>query len=261
MLKNLILATILLSLVSIYACKKECNNPTDPKCDNYDPCFGKSSVKADFIIEEEVGPVFVETDTIYAQNKVRFTPTVEYDSLKWLIGTEIVTDKVLIRKSFPENEWIKVRLVVYKQPNTTCFPNDNGIDTLTKLFYSASKDQLLFFGFFNGYNTDQPNDTFTVMTESFDSLWGKVLDIRNLPKGTIDKFSTNNASFGGRALYTESSNGGMQSRFALKATLIVINGKMTITYSYDDEAYKAWLESRTPGTSVRVSKTFIGKKL
>jgi len=35
-------------------CKDDCLDPTNPDCENYDPCYGKTQPSAKFIMEESV---------------------------------------------------------------------------------------------------------------------------------------------------------------------------------------------------------------
>jgi hypothetical protein len=262
-MRKLIAVLIIGLLIVSYftSCKDDCNDVTNPNCSNYNPCFGESPVVADFKIEEQVGAVLVETDTVYWGNESDFTPTFKYDSVKWLIGSDVVTQNVLKRKEFPKQSWVNVGLIVYKQPNQRCFPTDDGVDTLFKKFYSLTNDDRIVFGYFQGSNTDNPTDTFTISTYYYDSALGKRFNLTNIPKGYTDKFFTDYLGLGGRAFYTTSSNNGPGYRFSLQSTGVVKNNQIVIEYSYNEEALNAWNEGRPPKAPRRVSKTFIGKRL
>ena len=47
-----ILSLSLVALLALGSCKKEkpCQDPSNPDCENYDPCYGKKAPSADFII-------------------------------------------------------------------------------------------------------------------------------------------------------------------------------------------------------------------
>jgi len=67
-MKNLLLFTALLSLLAWSGCKR-CDDPTDPECENYDPCYVANPLSPDFSIEEVVGITLKAsffTDTVLA---------------------------------------------------------------------------------------------------------------------------------------------------------------------------------------------------
>ena len=49
-IKILIFSLGFLGLLALQSCKEECpcDDPTNPNCDNYDPCYGKKPITADF---------------------------------------------------------------------------------------------------------------------------------------------------------------------------------------------------------------------
>jgi hypothetical protein len=59
---------------------------------------------------------------------------------------------------------IPVRLIATRPPNTGCFKNDDGVDTLTQVMTLMPwQDQRApIYGKFQGSNSDAPRDTFTV---------------------------------------------------------------------------------------------------
>ena len=119
------------------ACKKEQPEINDAK----DPCACASEVSANFTIEERgwgsVNHRFTETDTIYHPKNVRFTALEEDASYTWYLGAEVIHEKSFMRL-FDETTVgfdIEVTLVVKKEPNLTCFPDDDGYDSIVKYMY------------------------------------------------------------------------------------------------------------------------------
>lgn len=124
----------LLSLALFSCCKddKKCQDPSKIECENYDPCFGKKAISADFKIGELVGSRYFETDTVAF--RPIFTALEEADSYTWYLGTEVITEKSFDRYGFPPGSWYYVKLVVRKKTDT-CFPNSSEVDSVTKRFY------------------------------------------------------------------------------------------------------------------------------
>ena len=57
---------------------------------------------------------------------------------------------------------LPIRLIVQDEPNTTCFPQDDGIDTLVQYLTVVPVDSSVVFGRYQGYLESNPADTFTV---------------------------------------------------------------------------------------------------
>lgn len=137
------------SLLMTDACKKKCYDKLNPDCENYDPCYGKTVTKSQFKIEQYLGewenePIWIEADTVYATgntNPIRFTATCDADSFIWKIGANTYYSKSFTLNFFPYDSKIPITLVVVnKNPNTACFPKDNGRDTLTRVMYTWKEE-------------------------------------------------------------------------------------------------------------------------
>jgi hypothetical protein len=147
--KYLIILLAGMALV-LNSCKEDCpscQDPTNPDCDNYDPCWNKQPVTADFEISQQ--PVTFYPDYIgdwhpdlkFFRSLIGFRPVnfIEGDtSVKytWLLGSEVVHDYYLER-DFSDTEQsgennIRITLIVEKEPDLDCFPLDDGKDTITK---------------------------------------------------------------------------------------------------------------------------------
>ena len=110
-------------------------NCKDEHPDPEDPCKNAQEVSADFAIETKLGDRYFEGDTVYDLGLVRFRAKQQHDAYKWVLGAETLSTQSFSRSFFPQGTWINVTLMVKSKPNTACFPNDNGMDTLTKRFY------------------------------------------------------------------------------------------------------------------------------
>jgi hypothetical protein len=104
-----------------------------------------------------------DTDTVFASNIV-FTALEEDAEYTWQIGTETLHTNIVERSGFPANQPIPITLIVKKEPDIECFPNDDGIDTLTRYLYRGdyTTSDLFIEGKFQGYLEGSPLDTFTV---------------------------------------------------------------------------------------------------
>jgi hypothetical protein len=282
------LATVM--LFTLQSCKKKCYEKANPECENFDPCYSKEVVSADFKIEEIIGynnahpnedTTMSETDTVWQLNPVRFTPKQNFDSVTWIIGSEMLHDRSVVRGGFPINTPIAITLIAYRKPALGCFPNDDGIDTVTKYVVSRRYQDLPICGKFLGYNEDNQSDKFIISFNDSAYCPNFLPDklnptqLGNLPKGQpgpdscmgIDGFQT----FGGRCLsfnkkgerYSDSyQNVNFISHFGMSARLDYNNGELIATYSYDDEALKNYLAGSKLHTPAKIiSKTFKGKKL
>jgi hypothetical protein len=129
---SLFLTTLLLA----WACRKE--KPGLGISDK-DPCSCASEVSAEFtIVESKYMPsnqgLYTLTDDITGGTNVVFTSLEEDAEYTWYIGAEILNNKSVTRY-FQTNligQTLPITLVVRKQPNNTCFPNDDGYDSIVK---------------------------------------------------------------------------------------------------------------------------------
>lgn len=126
---------ILLSIFVLTGCHKDQKimpNPTQG-------CDCAHEVSADFLMEEMTEPNinfarYTDTDTIYANKNVRFSAKEDGAEYTWYIGAEVLTTKTVTR-FFSDaliGQTLPITLVVKKNPNTICFPNDDGYDSITK---------------------------------------------------------------------------------------------------------------------------------
>lgn len=257
----LLLSTSLLILAQ--SCKKECHDPANPDCDNYDPCFGKEKPNADFTIYEVVGGKPFETDEIWHINKVRCIAKQDFDSYEWVVGDHVDTfrTKSFELGGFPEGKTFNVRLIGKRQPNTNCFAGDDGIDTVYKTFKVTAHDSLLpIYGVYEGAYSSYPDKKITstigYLTMPDSPTW-KVWDyyITNIPvEGTRISMIT---SLGATAFYLSGVGvgDGPVSGYRMIGYIYLSPDKKTLKgeYSHWDTA------SRYPNF-VRINGSFTGTR-
>ena len=162
----LILSFTLLCMLGS-SCKEQCQDPQDPDCGNYDPCWGKKPVTADFIFGETTAgrnPINgvdypMCEDTIFDAGgitslgdvygvRLKFYATENGAKYNWKLGSETITDREFERtfgKTAPAGVY-KATLMVEKTPDAVCFPKDDGKDTITQKFTLMPHHQLPIMG-------------------------------------------------------------------------------------------------------------------
>ena len=174
-------------------------------CDDENPCKDINPITADFVIQQrliDIDSVF-SVDTvllrydrgIHFDVRIYFSAAEENATYQWKVGNDLRT---FTQKEFfldfdaPYGE-MEVTLVVNKQPNTSCNPTDDGVDTATHKFFLLSDQNFpyRFEGVFTGSHTDSPTDVFDITIVDFGptpqnpSYDPGYYDLRifNLPKG------------------------------------------------------------------------------
>lgn len=127
----------------LVSCKKDKITSPAP-----DPCIGLHEVSADFTMEEMTSfnenlSLFTDTDTIYSEKPVRFTAKEENAEYTWYIGTEVLHTRSVTRffNNVLEGQTLPITLVVKKAANTSCFPLDDGYDSIVK-FLTVSTQKI-----------------------------------------------------------------------------------------------------------------------
>ena len=100
------------------------------------PCDCATEVSAEFKMEEYGWSTerLSETDTMYGGNNLLFTALDSTADYTWYIGAEVITERSFYRNFDASliGQTLPMHLVVKKTPNKTCFPNDDGYDSITK---------------------------------------------------------------------------------------------------------------------------------
>ncbi len=161
-----LLVMLCLGLLLLSGCR--CDDPADPDCRNYDPCFGQEETRADFEMFEltEWGDTLKTPTGKIAHGKSLLLVATQKDieEYQWKIGSDTTIRKgkeVCISFGQPYGE-IQITLIVKKTPDQICFPHDDGADTLRKAIDVVSIQDLPIWGIYKGYNEDQPDHIFEV---------------------------------------------------------------------------------------------------
>jgi hypothetical protein len=233
------------------------------------PCKNVQVTSADFVIEEVLFAdadypeknVLIETDTVNGSNLIRFTSKQTFDEYTWLIGSEVIHEKSFSRKYFPENSTITVTLIGKRKPNKECFPNDDGMDTIKKTFYTISKNlKLEQRHTYQGYNIDNPADTFTIQLAYWHTQY-KEWDLRmdNFPKG----WNNDGIFFIGGNTWLYLNTLGSATNPGLKAFIKFSKDNNYVTINYTiNQALRDYLDGKRPNYEppILISKTFKGTK-
>ena len=251
-----ILSLFLFCFITIStACRKKQDNP----------CEGLTKPSGKFLIKELIGDTAFTADTVFRNNYVQFQATENYESSSWKVGSD---QRTWTTPEFTLNfhtvlGTLPVTFTGTNQPNTLCFPNDNGT-------YSSSRELTMveqvekpyitlspLIGKYKGYFTDSPSDTFTVRIEYFDSAKYDVSTtgsknfywFSNMPDGFI---GTTSAAF----IYPELKNG-ISVEMGYKCFVFGTGASMV--------QGKGWLSTDTLyinyGNFITGRRKFIGKKL
>lgn len=156
---------LLLNIVS--CCKDEpCTDATNPACDNYDPCIGATQTSAGFKIYDRefsttpIGWVRQDTDTVSIG--AIFEANMPEDNVRyeWRIGSGVYGGRIVeIPDGMPLNTRLSASLIVHNSKvNKTCFPNDDGRDTFTRIYYTSSNAYRMN-GIFRGAFDSRPYDS------------------------------------------------------------------------------------------------------
>ncbi len=159
-------------LFTLTSCKKNyCNDPTNPDCENYDPCYGIQEANAEFVIEENVNGRYFIGDTVGGVSLHRFRALHNADSFIWKLGSETIREKQFERRFFPNDKWLEVQLIVFKKANSNCNKKQKISDTLKKRFYSWDfttdnngiyKYRRPVYGYYKGFYESNKNKTVEV---------------------------------------------------------------------------------------------------
>ena len=181
------------TIFTLQYCKDEplCKDPTNPKCGNYDRCYGKKPVTADFEIGLSENPSVItpfsgmfEEDTIFPKGVLRFRAKIKGAKYTWKLGSETIYDsafsRLFVNVSYGR---YKVTLIIEKEPDLACFPEDDGRDTLTRYFHIVESCKLQTTGSYKG-----------VWEGKKDSFIFKILHMGS--KGNLNRWDTcNNTNY------------------------------------------------------------------
>lgn len=163
-------------------------------CCKKDPCENQTATSAGFKMYEAIG---WDTKTIEVNSNDTVSPSYitfaandsssEVKSYEWQVGTDptkFTKKEFLLDFSGFQNNLIDVRLIVKKNVDNTCFPNDDGVDTLTQRFFIS--DKTLAKGRFEGYCKSNPTEKFAIFIGKTPQS-ADVFTLDNLPNGCTRK--------------------------------------------------------------------------
>lgn len=145
-------------LLTAESCKKECHDKSNPDCENYDPCYGQEPVTAKIEIGQffpVANPEFTNVSILeekFIAGYIHFNCPVPNAKYTWTLGAETITSQKFERsfdETLPKGTYT-VKLVIEKEPNKSCFPTDDGVDTFIKTFELVPVCQTLTIGIFKG---------------------------------------------------------------------------------------------------------------
>ena len=283
------LILILFSMAAWSGCK-DCDDPTDPDCGNYDPFHDIEPANADFGIYVVFDGSYVfngrvykgEVDSIRSFESLLFEPKNKNDKYTWLIGAEVIEQEKISRRWFPPGTDIPITLIVEKNGNN-CLSNHDKSDTLTKIFHCVKqlfvneRDTLYamsdpFWGTYEGYNTDNPDDKFIVSYGFLGEIGGSLnrrieYCLAGLPKGAPlqREFYQPQYSFPHALAVFRSYRYTVVYGIGLWAELQFNNkGELVIEYEYNRTVVNNYLAGQWPvdyNPIILRKRTFIGKKI
>jgi hypothetical protein len=166
--------TALLVLSCSHCKEQECTDSTNPDCPNYvaptpvDPCAGSQEVSADFTIEEHVSYLpnlwRLTTNGVFSDNTLRIRPLNDNVNCKWILGVDTIQASEY-SFHFPTGSYgqtFPIKLIVTGSIDTVCFPNDNGMDTITKYITVYDSCQMPIIGKYRVAWDSAPTDSFDV---------------------------------------------------------------------------------------------------
>ncbi len=171
-MKNLLLLLALSGLIVWQGCKR-CDDPTNPECENYDPCWNSQPVSANFVIGQTftnryhptLKDTFLVVDTVLeGQPMTEFQGPEGYDRYEWTIGQDnrTFTDQTVYLFFVDPEPRLRIQLIVEREPDTACFPGEDGRDTAVQYLTVVPRNQPAIRGSYRGVLASAPNDSFEV---------------------------------------------------------------------------------------------------
>jgi len=205
-------------LLTLHACKKdeeECCDPTNPNCGNYDPCFGETEVSADFQFLARYGignDAEWIPETKFIGSPIRFSAIdKQADSYTWYLGLDTITgqDEVELEINNLDTGSYSAILVLEKEPNLNCYPQDDGRDSLIQFFERIDFCDALYLGKFRGISPTVSSDSIDIEIQWANMFTGEICDDLSMPR-LINVLGNNDTIFtqGGYSVYSRNFFGG-----------------------------------------------------
>ena len=186
-MKNLFYLIFVITLVlSCSRCKRECFDSTNPDCDNYkDPCLNKSEFTTDFKYYWQRAATFPLNELnyyVWVNTQVQLKADPENLSNKWIVGNDTIIDDDYAFTFGPQWEGIEIpiKLISTGETYPDCYPNDDGIDTVTHYMKPIQFENSPIFGTFRVADISNPTDSFEVsITWEEVGLWAYFMHVTN----------------------------------------------------------------------------------
>jgi hypothetical protein len=172
------LVWLVLSIIIVFGCnhcKDECDDSTDPNCPNYqepiNPCDGVFATSAQFSMMQSPNINGVPPDTLITfyrecviMKPITLRAHLNDCSYHWIIGAnDYYTQEVSFNfSSTYVDQQIPITLIVSRTPNTACFPEDDGLDTVSKIIIPKYGCEAAIWGKYYGAWEDSPLDSFVI---------------------------------------------------------------------------------------------------
>jgi len=218
-MKNFLLCSALLGLMAWSGCKR-CNDPSNPACENFDPCWDAQSVSADFVMGQTftnrfhptLQDTFLVVDTILeGQPMTEFRGPEGYDRYEWTIGQDdrTFTDQTVYLFFVDPEPLLRIQLIVEREPDTACFPGEDGRDTAVQYLTVVPPTEPAIRGSYQGVLASAPNDSFEVSIGPLPQYpTERPKFLFNINPGCIPEGFAGSSEIGGQGYRVLSLNGG-----------------------------------------------------
>lgn len=177
------LLVFLLFIMGFESCKKDCYDPFNPDCVDYDPCIGEVKADAEFgFYKRKVGTDTIfwipVVDTFYnwcngGGNQLFFRANnSQMDNYEWTVGSDprTFTDSIFFLNFECISGQVNTTLRVDNEFLEGCFSDEMKIDIATKGIYMKILPSLLeqpIYGKYEGFNEGQEGEVFTIELKPF----------------------------------------------------------------------------------------------
>lgn len=218
--------------------KETCTDPSNPDCENYDPCWGQAPVSAEFEFLAQYGvadnAVWIP-ETKFVGSPVRFSAKDKNaDAYTWYLGVDTIsgTDEVELGINNLLYGSYSAALVLEKSPNFVCFPEDDGRDSLMLYFEKVEFCDALNLGKFRGLTTKVSQDSIDIEIQMVHFNTGEICHEASMPR-LINVLGNQDTIFtqGGYSTYSRKFFAGNGSG-DLRGEIIVDEETWSTTFNY-----------------------------
>ncbi len=257
--------SLLFLIILSSSCRHKCYDPSNPDCENYNPCDPRLKANADFeLYEYNGGSINYETDTMDAYNSLYAKSKYTNDTIIWIIGSERIIQKDLIRSNLPNNVYTSITCIAIKT-HENCKAQRISRDTLTKRMFcngvsddtSDFKAKWPWYGTYEGVDSDNPKTKYRVYFGQITKYNLPAMTLNGIPFGIPpqhpfyslkdERFSTMGNHWGFKRMSFGEGIGGLafnaNCAFGAKGWAIREGSKLTIYYKYNETSYKEFIET------------------